>query len=75
VKAWWQVQDKDLWSKSRMTPRLTRHVIATEHNDSSVGYFSPHTVIITYTLSTVIKTGGPSGNGVINIHALSTFGT
>ena len=56
-------------------PRLTRHIIATEYNDSTVGYFSSHMLIITYTLSTVIKMGGPSGNGVIYIHALSTFGT
>ena len=58
-----------------MTPRLTRYIIATQYNDSAVSYFSPHMLIITYILSMVIKMGGPGGNGVINIHALSTFGT
>jgi len=75
VKAWWQVQDEDLWSKPTKTSRLTRHITATEYKDSTVGCFSPHMLIITYTLSMVIKMGGPSGNGVINIHALSTSST
>lgn len=75
MKAWWQVQDEDLWSKPTKTSRLTRHIIATEYNDSTVGYFSPHMLIITYMLNMVIKMGGPSGNGVINIKALSTFGS
>ena len=75
MTAWWQVQDKDPWSTPTRTPRLTRHITATEYEDSTVGYFSPHMLIITYMLSMVIKMGGSGSNGVINIHMLSTFST
>jgi len=66
VKARWQVQDENLWSKPTKTSRLTRHITATEYNDSTFGYYSPHMLIITYMLSMAIKMEGPSGNGVIN---------